>query len=222
MNRREILEREWEIDLEEQHREFKTIVPRSNLANWAKWFKLHSELNPYEHAIIAGVTPSTISYWQYKLGLRQRRKGRKYFKGPLLSCQSLPKPPDNWDSQWLAEQYLAGYSTRQLAKMVSRNFDSIYDRLNRVLPRLRTQGESVHSRNPCATKEWLHEHYVNQCLSLRKCARLANVNIRTVRSWLIRFGIRVRSTGEAMFVQHHGYEMAKEFNPRARKASSGG
>lgn len=46
-------------------------------------------------------------------------------------------------------------------------------------------------------KNWLYEHYINQKLSSTKIAKICNCSDSTIRTWIKKFNIKMRTKSEA-------------------------
>jgi hypothetical protein len=186
------LDREYVMDVRILRRAFATVDTRDP-TDLQRWFADR----PYpgaDHARIAGVSLKTVRRWKDAAGLprgKQRPPGwRRQPKAALAA------PPDWSSGSWLADQYAAGHSIRDLARAIQRSYTATRRRLRRSGTYLRSVREATGSRHPCCNRTWLLLHYVTEFLSITRCARLAGVSTCTMAGWLIRHEIRIRSSGE--------------------------
>lgn len=186
----EYLAREYALDVEEYRVKFAT-VPRSDPAALAAWFASYPFLTTHDMAQIAQVCPKTVYRWRRRANIRSRRIKPPHFSRRRRKLRA----PANWDTDWLVEAYQVGYSTTELADATGRAAQTISERLKRRIE-LRGPVESIRSRNPCCTRQWVQEYYVERGLSQLRCSKLAGVSKYTFATWLDKFRVRVRSISE--------------------------
>ncbi len=198
------LDQEYSEEIQQLAAEFNQIDKKNKEAINA-WLRSHTYLKNHDLAKIIGVAQAIISQMLKRAGIH-KHNGRK--QPPYLNNKKKPPliAPADWDTAWLIAKNKEGYGYPKLAKAVGRSRRTIWLRLRK---KLRSPAEACKSTNPCCTIEWLLEHYVGKVLSTPACAKLANVAPSTIRSWLNKFKIRIRSSGEASAL-YHAANLAKQ------------
>jgi hypothetical protein len=191
------IDRDYLVDIARLQEEFRrvNVADRDSLR---AWFLTHPYLTTHDHARVASVTQKTVYRWRRRAGFGPVARAKFPTLPPgVAPRRHLPPPvaPAAWDDRWLVEQYLTGYSVGLIAAAVHRSYPVIYARLKRHNV-LRDRARSLRSLNPCCTRRWVTEHYVERGLSKRRCARLAGVTRLTFSNWLDGFGVRARSAVE--------------------------
>lgn len=152
-------------------------------------------LTNVELAVAAGTSLSTARRMRRGAGVAP--KPDPFVSKPISTPSEVQQyPPDCLkDPTWLREQYVAKrYGTPLIGRMTGRSPSTVgyYLRGHNIPIR-----PGRISRNPCSTATWLTAHYIDQRLSIAACARLAGTCRETIRSWLVRHGIKVRDRREA-------------------------
>jgi len=112
------------------------------------------------------------------------------------------KQPTN---EWLREQYWEkGKSTRQIAGFLHVDKSTVGDWMRKCGIALRSVGKyssaAQEDGNRHQSKDWLHDQYVTRQVSSVAIAEMCKVWPSTIRAWLRKFDIPVRSGGEAACV----------------------
>lgn len=171
-----------------------------------KYLDHYKYLQSSEIARLTGRSIKQVNEWRRKAGKTSvctwgTNQKKRPFIGTKPSKVVVPivTDPIIWDNaEWFREQYeTKQYGMPLIARMIQRKTCIVYNRLKKYgIP---TRGlSSITSKNPCCDYKWLDENYVIQEFSLRKCAKLANVNPYTIINWLTKFGIHIRDKYEAM------------------------
>jgi hypothetical protein len=176
-------------------------VDTADPASLRQWFMDHPYLTNNDYARIAGgASLKTVQRWRRSAGLPPA--ARPAPPGWTRPRRSLVAPPDWRTGSWLADQYRAGYTIRELARAIRRSYNYTRRLLQRRGVIFRTPREATQSRHPCCTRTWIVRRYVELGLSLTRCARLAGVSRATMTSWLLSRQIRVRSAPEQLAMQY--------------------
>ncbi len=214
-----IIDIEYNKDLTELKKEFATVDISRN-SELRAWFAKHPYLTTNDMMRIANICLKTVCVWRHRIGWKPAVLNKNLVvPKPPLRKSAIPTAPPDWDVAWLIKMYQDGYSLPQLARSVSRSIFLIKRTLKRHI-KLRDVKDSVRSTHPCRTLQWVFEHYVNQCLSQKQCARLAGVSRYTFSTWLNFFKIRVRSHTEQTLV-NNGTDLGKRLSTGAKKPRHG-
>lgn len=163
-------------------------VDFTDIGSIQKWFADHPYLTTNDHAQIANRSTLWIRQQKRKAGIKSRTPPvlpvAKPIKKPLIDV-----PPD-WDTKEWLEWASTRYTIRRIALSTGKSMRTIYSRYKKwgLKPTYVSK-----SQNPCCTEEWVREHYVNQRLSQKECAKLAGICTQAFANWLNRFKIAVRT-----------------------------
>lgn len=191
------IDAEYKLDIQEYRARFARV--QKNDESLATWFRTFPFLTTHDMTQIAQVSPKTVYRWRRRAGIAPRKIKPVIFNRRRRKLVA----PAGWDTDWLIDCYESGYSIPQLADATGRSWMTIHERLRRRIT-LRSKQDSVRTLNPCCTRKWIEEHYVNRGLSQQRCASIARVSKYTFASWLDRFGIRARSISEQSTCQQSG------------------
>jgi transposase len=187
-------------DIRELQQEFSAVDP-DDPHGLAAWLRRHPYLVDHEVAEVAGTGLRTVRRWKRRAELpaAQRRPPPGWRRPPPAAVVA---PPDWRAGTWLEDRYRSGASIRQIAKAVRRSYRATRRLLRHRGVVFRPAKDAVASTHLCCTRGWLVENYVVPGLSLTRCARLAGVSRATMSDWLVHFGIRIRSAGEQLIINH--------------------
>ena len=164
------------------------LIDKKDAVSLRSWFEKYPFLSTNDIAMIVGLGAPKIRKLRRLAGFRENIKQPRYVRVPEII-----DVPENWNTkEWLTEA-VSKYGVPSIAKAVGRNYSTIYDKVWKWKIPKRSWLESVKSKNPCCTSEWLTEHYVERQLSAVVCSKLAGVSRDTIINWLVRFGIQVRT-----------------------------
>jgi hypothetical protein len=201
------LERDYEADVAELRVVF-AAVDRADPASLRRWFATYPYLAANDLARIAGVCLRTVQRWKKRAGLSGPGRRPPRFR---KSGRPVPRPPPDWRAvTWLEDAYAAGHGVRPLARAIGRSYTATRRLLLRRGVTCRSGRAAVRSWHYCCTQRWLTDHYLEQGLSLTRCARLARVSKATMTAWLLSYQIPIRSNGQQQMVNH-----ASAQDPRA-------
>jgi hypothetical protein len=197
----DFLDGEYLRDIADLQGEFATLHGASPDALY-DWIRKRPYLSRNDLARIGRGCLKTVERWSRATGLppaRRRRPPGWAHPRPVLV---VPAGADAGD--WAAGAYTAGHSIRQVAAALRRSYTATRRLLLRRGVVFRPAREAVRSRHACCSRAWLVLHYTVQglSLSLTRSARLASVSAATMSDWLLRFGIRIRSAGEQLRIEH--------------------
>lgn len=165
------------------------------------WFRKYPELTYFEHCKITGKSLWYVSNLKKRVGMNpvyivetedemiirhpNMPKPQNHYKLPDLDI------PPNWRTkEWLEDNYVnADISTRQLARAVGLSIKRTRTILESIGVPIKKYDQTVKSQSPYCSETWLREHYINKGLSLRECARIANVTHSTIKRWLMKYGL---------------------------------
>lgn len=206
------MDREYQVDIHGLQAEFAKI-DTSNPTSLRSWFLSHPYLSAHDHARVANISQWSVYRWRKRAGLKTTNQKPPSNNGRCNRRFKLPKliAPPNWDNAWVVEQYNFGYSIPNIAEATNRAYLAIYGRLKRH-GTIRSPRQSTRSTNPCCTKKWVTEHYVERGLSKNACSKLAGVSRWCFSVWLDIFGIRARSVSEQALIDNVT-DISKETSP---------
>lgn len=164
-------------------------LDRSDPIAFRHWLILYPELTDTDLCVIIRSNINTIRKMKRKAGLIPALIIETN-QGTLRKSQDTPPSPvapDDWNDRWLADKYNAGVGIRALARAIDRSRNVIRTRLRRLKITVRRD-----NRHPCNNSDWLNSHYIEQQLSLRECALIANVSPNTIKAWLIKLDVDIR------------------------------
>jgi len=152
-----------------------------------KLFKVWVNYKNYstsEACVVLGVSVLAFNRALKKHGVK---KYKTRSEQPKVDPIQLPRNKEEF------EELYKKYGVAKIAKMTGLSRAIIVKMKHKyglTSPRTKFVG-SGHSG--CNDAKWLREHYINQKMSMKKCAQLANVAPNTIRNWLINHGIVPRS-----------------------------
>ena len=195
-------------ELEEFQLLFKS-VDTSDAIQLRKWFEDYPELMFQEHCLIMGMSEATVTRYKHKAGVNpvyvvelddgcHVNQPRKPIAKPKTKKINITAPED-WDTrEWLEEQYVRNkIGAPTLAKIIGCSKYKVQIALARVGIIQRKLGAALATDNPCCTKAWVVEHYIDKKMTLRECAELAGVGHSTFRQWMTKFNMSTRSIYDA-------------------------
>jgi hypothetical protein len=194
----DFLDGEYLRDIAELQGEFAALNGASPDALY-DWIWKRPYLSRNDLARIGLVCLKTVQRWSRATGLRPARPPGWARPRPALV---VPGGADAGD--WAAAAYAAGHSIRQVAAALRRSYTATRRLLLRRGIVFRPAREAVRSRHACCSRAWLVLHYTLQglSLSLTRSARIASVSAATMSDWLLHFGVRIRSAGEQLRIDH--------------------
>lgn len=156
-----------------------------------------------EAAILLGITSRSFRYFLKKYNITKYNRSNKQFSDyrcQASKCEFIGKEPLKDPRTF--EQLYSKYGGRVLARMAGVSPTQIlYCARKYGIQSPRTQWRGP--PHPYKNKEWLMEMYVARGLSTIQCASMAGVCDRTIRNWLVYFGIKPRTISEANNLRHH-------------------
>lgn len=197
-------------------------VSPDNKLSIKKFFEDNKYYNKDELAKAARRSSVTINKWARKT-IREKQKQFAKRKTQQQK-QELPSITDQaiWDNRdWFYQKYIVEkYGIVAISRIIGRKQLIVNRRLKKY--NIETRKENNKSPSPYCNEEWLMKHYATPadymrwckqnkkeidpnggtCLSIRACAKIANVGIYTIYNWLIRFNIPIRDRHEA-YVFHY-------------------
>jgi hypothetical protein len=185
-------------EIEQLRPEF-AAVDKSDPVSLKQWFESHSHLRTSDHARIANRDLDYIRRLKKLAGLG----GRTPKNRPTNSNKKIVSidVPEVWDDpEWL-RKIIQLHSAKSLAKAIGVSVRTISCRLIKYKIPRKSPKERTKPNNPCCTKAWVYEHYVEQGLSQSKCGKLAGITHGAFAKWLIRFEIPVRDIRETRVKQ---------------------
>lgn len=170
-------------------------VDVNDISSIQQWFITHSYLSTNEHSQISGRS----SFWIRK---KKRMAGLTGKKPPVLPKSTSQKQiinievPENWKSEEWLREIIKTNSCNAVRKAIGVCEKTLYTYLARFnIPRPNRKQATL-SKNPCCTYEWCYEHYINQNLTQRECAKRAGICQQAFANWLNRFNIPIRTSHE--------------------------
>lgn len=162
-----------------------------------RWLLATKHLELHQLAMVMGVALTTVHSLKRKHGFTSN----KPMKLKNRHTKQRPNPPQQLTNEWVLDCYANGYSVYMIASVAKCNARKIWSIIKKHsnLP-TRSMAEACKSKNECCNIDWIKTHYVDQLMSIRRCAALAKVTRLTFTSWLVSFGIRVRSSDEQLSV----------------------
>ena len=159
-----------------------------------KWFADHEYLTTNDHALVTGKSRWYVRQLRKRAGLTQAPP--KKMPKPHAPRKIVNIDTTNWDTKEWFEKAIQLYTIKQIARAIQRDKKAVKRRVKKWNLKLRPLKERTRPQNPCCTKEWVYNHYVEKGLSQRQCAKLANISPQNFANWLIRFEIQVRHRGQ--------------------------
>jgi hypothetical protein len=191
-----------EIELKQFKKLFNTI-DITTPSSVKKWFLDFPELTTGEHCMIMDRSPSVIERLKRECGVTSIVVVE--VEGGFM-CSAKPparkKPTKvqqtvaNYDDEWVVKQYIGGKSLNWIRSACGCSPTKIYNILNTNKIVLRSHKQAVCSDNEYCSKQWLITNYIDNKYPMRKCAELAGVSHCTIRYWLAKFKLDVRSQHE--------------------------
>ena len=122
------------------------------------------------------------------------------------------------DRNWLKEKY-SEHTQDEIADMCGVTAGTIVYWMDKFDIETRSTGVSQ-SEGPHKDKEWLRQKYVDEKQSQKEIAEIAGVHKGTVKYWLDKHGIDIRSKSEAAKIRAKRYPHTTEAGAKALKESN--
>lgn len=157
-----------------------------------QWFLNYPELSIQEQSLIIGKCEKQTRNIKQNLGsnnicIVETNSGLLISRRISNNKKQVQQAPSSNISEWVKDQYTNNnQSIRSLSRAVNRSRNYI-----RTILRSKSTNP-VSTPGPVRSREWLLEHYINQRMSLRQCAKIAGVAHCTIRDWLTKFNIQSR------------------------------
>jgi len=163
-----------------------------------KFFDDYKDLKTIEMAGLVGKSQWYISKLKRRYGIKS--KASIHFRKRIQKVDYIKVSEDVWKNQeWLYQMYVVnGYGQKIIGEMIGLSKVVTKYHLNKFGIPDRTLEDVSKSTNKHCTKEWLIQHYVLEEVSIRNCAKLANVNSYLIYLWLTKFGIPLRTSTESI------------------------
>jgi transposase len=179
------------------------------------FFDTYKDMTTSELAQLANCQMETIRRWKKKCGIKIESGGwgSGLTERPLEFQEkqkkiNAPPPLDReiWNNQpWFHQKYVVdGLGAGRIGRLIGKDSGYVYAKLKQFKIETRKTSGGV-SKNPCCNREWLVQHYEIEGLSLKKCAKIANVCAYTILRWLAKFNIYIRDRREATSGERNGF-----------------
>jgi transposase len=164
-------------------------VPEDAYKNeeWLRQKYVDDDLTMEEIGDFFDVTASSVYYYLKKFGIDTDSRGKQ------LSDEQLQYD----DKDWLFDQYIEQHKpTAEIAKVAGVSPRTIQDWLKKHDIDKRPRGTRLDPDHIVRNEGWLISKYKFERLSIEEIADEADVNHKTVRRWMEKFGIERRDPGE--------------------------
>jgi len=167
-----------------------------NVRSLQIFFKENEFMRTTELAQLANVSVKTIINWRKKVGIKSKPRFHQGVRHKKHEIQ----PVEKWnDRDWLYQKIVVeGCGVHKICRMANRNIRTVYTKVKKLGIPLRDPKVASASKNPCCDRKWLLDHYVTLGLTLRQCAKIANVCPYTIYNWLVKYHIEIRDNYEAL------------------------
>jgi len=143
----------------------------------------YKNYSPAEACVILGITNASFRKALNRNNINKFRVKPRVAKTKSTPTIKLPRTKEEF------EELLDKYSIPKIAQMSGLSRQIVIRIKNRHgIESPRKDKYSIKNVSYNDT-DWLKEHYVNQKMSMRKCAEMAGVAPNTIRNWLISHGI---------------------------------
>jgi len=153
------------------------------------------KLSTYQVGRLSKIGGQTISKWlkKYNIPIRSRGESNHFF------CIQRMKSNEYYNKKWLHQKYIIeGLSAVKISRICGINDVKIGCWLREFNIPIHTHYSSYNSLiYKWLDKEWLYEKYIKERLSTPEIAKLYKISCSTIREYLIKYNIPIRSVGEA-------------------------
>lgn len=175
-------------------------IPDShNVEEIKLFFKDHDDYTLLEIALKYKLKPTILKKWRAKIGLKSETRESDFLRSYKCKKKDVVIVIDQsiWDNkEWFVDAY-SKCGIAKISKMIGRTIRTVQKRFIRYGIKPKQWRESIKSKNPCNTKEWVNEKYNIEKMGIKRMAALANVSIYTIYDWMIDYDIYPRTANKA-------------------------
>lgn len=153
------------------------------------FFKDHEDYTLLEIALKYKIKPVYLKRWRVFAGIKSNTEQSNFLRSHKNKKPPIERVNDQaiWDNkEWFVDAY-SKHGIIVISRIIGRTIRTVQKRLARYGITTNSHHDSVKSKNPCNTREWIVEHY--RVMGIKKMAKLAGVSIYTIYDWMINYDI---------------------------------